>query len=414
MTIEIIYVILERNSEFTYKMDTKLYLHRSIEDVIIEASNYFSVISVTGPRQSGKSTLLKYLFPAMPKYSMKDVNVRQFAENDPVAFLRQHPHGMFIDEIQKAPQLLEYIQGIVDDNPDCQFLLTGSSNFELLQGLCESLPGRAGVFELLPMTYQETESTMSELPLDEFLYNGLYPAICAKKNKAKLFYPSYVKTYLERDVRDLLKIKDQLQFMRFMKLCAARIGSIFNASELAPQVGVDSKTITHWLSVLQASYLVTLLPPYFENISKRLVKSPKLYFNDPGLACFLLDIESPRQLERDKMRGAIFENYVVMEVIKHRYNRGLFDGVYFYRDSNQNEVDILLKQEGEITAIEVKSSMTYHPSFEKHISKLSEWIKTPVSKKLIVYSGDFENTAGDINLINYRHLQEHLPITKHE
>lgn len=414
MTIEIIYVILERNSEFTYKMDTKLYLHRSIEDVIIEASNYFSVISVTGPRQSGKSTLLKYLFPAMPKYSMKDVNVRQFAENDPVAFLRQHPHGMFIDEIQKAPQLLEYIQGIVDDNPDCQFLLTGSSNFELLQGLCESLPGRAGVFELLPMTYSETESTMSELPLDEFLYNGLYPAICAKKNKAKLFYPSYVKTYLERDVRDLLKIKDQLQFMRFMKLCAARIGSIFNASELAPQVGVDSKTITHWLSVLQASYLVTLLPPYFENISKRLVKSPKFYFNDPGLACYLLDIESPRQLERDKMRGAIFENYVVMEVIKHRYNRGLFDGVYFYRDSNQNEVDILLKQEGEITAIEVKSSMTYHPSFEKHISKLSEWIKTPVSKKLIVYSGDFENTAGDINLINYRHLQEHLPITKHE
>ena len=403
-----IYVILERNSEFTYKMDTKLYLHRSIEDVIIEASNYFSVISVTGPRQSGKSTLLKYLFPAKPKYSMKDINVRQFAENDPVAFLRQHPHGMFIDEIQKAPQLLEYIQGIVDDNPDCQFLLTGSSNFELLQGLCESLPGRAGVFELLPMTYQETESTMSELPLDEFLYNGLYPAICAKKNKAKLFYPSYVKTYLERDVRDLLKIKDQLQFMRFMKLCAARIGSIFNASELAPQVGVDSKTITHWLSVLQASYLVTLLPPYFENISKRLVKSPKLYFNDPGLACFLLDIESPRQLERDKMRGAIFENYVVMEVIKHRYNRGLLNGVYFYRDSNQNEVDILLKQEGEITAIEVKSSMTYHPSFEKHISKLSEWIKTPVSKKLIVYSGDFENTAGDINLINYRHLQEYL------
>lgn len=414
MSIEIICVILERDSEFTQEMNTKLYLHRSIEDVITEASKYFSVISVTGPRQSGKSTLLKYLFPAMPRYSMKDVNVRQFAENDPVAFLRQHPRGMFIDEIQKAPQLLEYIQGIVDDNPDCQFLLTGSLNFELLQGLCESLPGRAGVFELLPMTYKETESTMSDLSLDEFLYNGLYPAICAKKNKAKLFYPSYVKTYLERDVRDLLKIKDQLQFMRFMKLCAARIGSIFNASELAPQLGVDSKTITHWLSVLQASYLVTLLPPYSENISKRLVKSPKLYFNDPGLACFLLDIESPRQLERDKMRGAIFENFVVMEVIKHRNNSGLLNGVYFYRDSHQNEVDILLKQEGEITAIEVKSSMTYHPSFEKHISKLSEWIKTPITNKMVVYTGDFENTAGDVKLINYRHLQENLPITKLE
>jgi predicted AAA+ superfamily ATPase len=380
-----------------------------MEDVIKEASQYFSVISVTGPRQSGKSTLLKHLFPDIPRYSMKDVNVREFAEHDPVAFLHQHPKGMFIDEVQKVPQLLEYIQGIVDDNPDCRFLLTGSSNFELLHGLCESLPGRAGVYELLPMTYHESESTMSAKPLDEFLYNGLYPAICAEKNKARLFYPSYVKTYLERDVRDLLKIKDQMQFMKFMKLCAARVGSIFNASELAGQIGVDSKTITNWLSVLQASYLVTLLPPYYENISKRLVKSPKLYFNDPGLACYLLDIESPRQLARDKMRGAIFENYVVMEVIKHRYNRGLLNGVYFYRDSNQNEVDILLKEEGEITAIEVKSSMTYHTSFESDISQLSDWIKTPVVNKMIVYTGDFENTTSDIKVLNYRHLQHHLP-----
>ena len=388
-----------------------LYLNRTIESVIKEASKYFSVISITGPRQSGKSTLLKHLFPNVPKYSLKDVNVREFAEHDPVAFLHQHPHGMFIDEVQKVPMLLEYIQGIVDDNPDCLFLLTGSSNFELLNGLSESLPGRAGVFELLPMTYRETESTIGEATLDELLWNGLYPAICAKKNKAKFFYPSYVKTYLERDVRDLLKIKDQMQFMKYMKLCAACIGSIFNASEIGGQLGVDSKTVASWLSVLQASYLVTLLPPYYENISKRLVKSPKLYFNDPGLACFLLDIESPRQIGRDKMRGAIFENYVVMEVIKHRYNRGLLNGVYFYRDSNKNEVDILLKEEGEITAIEIKSSMTYHTSFEDSLSKLSSWIKTPVRNKYIVYTGDFENTASDIKVINYRHLQEYLPQT---
>lgn len=390
-------------------MANNLYLNRTIEGIIKEASKYFSVISVTGPRQSGKSTLLKHLFPDVPKYSLKDVNVRDFAEHDPVAFLHQHPKGMFIDEVQKVPQLLEYIQGIVDDDPDCQFLLTGSSNFELLHGLCESLPGRAGVYELLPMTYQEAESTMKELPIDDFLFSGLYPAICAKKNLARLFYPSYVKTYLERDVRDLLKVKDQMQFMRFMKLCAARVGSVFNASDIAGQLGIDSKTVTNWLSVLQASYLVTLLPPYYENISKRLVKSPKLYFNDPGLACFLLDIESPRQLARDKMRGAIFENYVVMEAIKHRYNRGLLNGVYFYRDSHQNEVDILLKEEGEITAIEVKSSMTYHTSFEDSISKLSEWIKTPVVNKLIVYTGDFENTSSDIKLLNYKHLQAFLP-----
>lgn len=390
-------------------MANNLYLNRTMEGIIREAAKYFSVISVTGPRQSGKSTLLKYLFPNVPKYSLKDVNVREFAEHDPVAFLHQHPGGMFIDEVQKVPQLLEYIQGIVDDNPDCQFLLTGSSNFELLHSLSESLPGRAGVYELLPMTYHESESTMGEMSLNEFLYSGLYPAICAKKNKARLFYPSYVKTYLERDVRDQLKIKDQMQFMKFMKLCAARVGSVFNASEIAGQLGVDGKTVTSWLSVLQASYLVTLLPPYYENISKRLVKSPKLYFNDPGLACFLLDIESPRQLERDKMRGAIFENYVVMEVIKHRNNRGLLDGVYFYRDSNQNEVDILLKEEGEITAIEVKSSMTYHSSFEDSISKLAEWIKTPISNKLIVYTGDFENTTANIKVLNYRHLQAYLP-----
>lgn len=386
-----------------------LYLDRTIEGIIREASKYFSVISVTGPRQSGKSTLLKHLFPDAPKYSLKDVNVREFAEHDPVAFLHQHPKGMFIDEVQKVPQLLEYIQGIVDDNPDCQFLLTGSSNFELLHGLCESLPGRAGVYELLPMSYQETESTMGELPIDDFLFNGLYPAICANKNKPRLFYPSYVKTYLERDVRDLLKIKDQMQFMKFMKLCAARVGSIFNASDIAGQLGIDNKTVTNWLSVLQASYLITLLPPYYENVPKRLVKSPKLYFNDPGLACFLLDIESPRQLARDKMRGAIFENYVVMEVIKHRYNRGLLNGVYFYRDSHQNEVDIILKEEGEITAIEVKSSMTYHTSFESDISKLSDWIKTPVVNKMIVYTGDFENTSSDIKLVNYKHLQAFLP-----
>ena len=390
-------------------MATSLYLNRTIEGIIREASQYFSVISVTGPRQSGKSTLLKHLFPDVPKYSLKDVNVREFAEHDPIAFLHQHPGGMFIDEVQKVPQLLEYIQGIVDDNPDCRFLLTGSSNFELLRGLCESLPGRAGIYELLPMTYQESQSTMSDLSTDEFLYSGLYPAICAKKNKARLFYPSYVKTYLERDVRDLLKIKDQMQFMKFIKLCAARVSSIFNASEIAVQLGIDNKTVSHWLSVLQASYLVTLLPPYYENISKRLVKSPKLYFNDPGLACFLLDIESPRQLERDKMRGAIFENYVVMEVIKHRYNRGLLNGVYFYRDSNQNEVDILLKEEGEITAIEVKSSMTYHTSFENTLSKLPGWIKTPVTNKMVVYTGDFENAVSDIKVINYKHLHENLP-----
>lgn len=384
------------------------YIHRKIEETILEASKYFSVIAVSGPRQSGKSTLLTQLFPLYEKYSLKDLNILDYAKNDPIAFLNQTDEGMFIDEIQRCPQLLDYIQGIVDNNPKRHFALSGSSNFEVMKNLSESLAGRAGVFELLPMSIQEVTGKVDLDNLNQILYNGLYPSICAKKNIAKFFYPSYVRTYLEKDVRDLLQIKDQIRFTKFLKLCAARIGSLFNASELGAEVGVSSKTISHWLSVLQASYLITLLPPYYENIPKRLVKSPKLYFNDPGLACYLLDIETPQQLDKDKMRGAIFENMIVMEAIKHRYNMGLEGGVFFYRDSNQNEVDLLIKQGGELTAIEVKSSMTYSSSFEKALTQIEGWIKTPISKKAIVYSGDFENSSGDINLINYRHISSIL------
>ena len=384
------------------------YIHRKIEETILEASKYFSVIAVSGPRQSGKSTLLTQLFPLYEKYSLKDLNILDYAKNDPIAFLNQTDEGMFIDEIQRCPQLLDYIQGIVDNNPKRHFALSGSSNFEVMKNLSESLAGRAGVFELLPMSIQEVTGKIDLDNLNQILYNGLYPSICAKKNIAKFFYPSYVRTYLEKDVRDLLQMKDQIRFTKFLKQCAARIGSLFNASELGAEIGVSSKTISHWLSVLQASYLITLLPPYYENIPKRLVKSPKLYFNDPGLACYLLDIETPQQLDRDKMRGAIFENMIVMEAIKHRYNMGLEGGVFFYRDSNQNEVDLLIKQGGELTAIEVKSSMTYSSSFEKALTQIEGWIKTPISKKAIVYSGDFENTSGNINLINYRHISSIL------
>ena len=272
------------------------YIDRKIEQIIREAAEYYSVICITGPRQSGKSTLLKHLFPDYVEYSMKDIHIRDFALSDPVAFLNQTTGGMFIDEIQKTPALMEYIQGIVDRNPNRKFLLTGSSNFELMKGVSESLAGRAGVFELLPMSLEETARFRADKNLSQQLYNGLYPAVAAGKNTARLFYPSYVKTYIEKDVHDLLQVRDQMQFVHFLKLCAARIGSVFIASEVASEVGVDSKTVARWLSVLQASYIINLLPPYFENISKRLVKSPKFYFNDTGLACYLLDIETPNQL----------------------------------------------------------------------------------------------------------------------
>ncbi len=381
------------------------YIEREMEKTLRLAWQYFPVLTVTGPRQSGKSTLFRHMFPEAVTYSLKDIQIREFALNDPVAFLGQTEKPLFIDEIQKAPDLIEYIQGIVDSHPERKFLLSGSSQFELMKGVSESLAGRSGVYELMPMSFAETSGISSEKDLDTLLFDGFYPAVCSGKNVSKLYYPSYVKTYLEKDVRDLLNIKDMMQFLRFMKLCAARIGSIFNASELSGEVGVDSKTIASWLSVLQASYIIYLLPPYYENISKRLVKSPKLYFCDPGLACYLLDIESPRQLNRDKMRGNIFENFVVMEAVKHRMNAGKDGGVFFYRDSNKNEVDLLVKEEGEITALEIKSSQTYSKSFADTLEKLPGWIKTPVRKRAVVYAGDFENNAGKIDIINYKHLE---------
>lgn len=384
---------------------TANYIHRDIESTILEASNYFQVITITGPRQSGKSTLLRHLFPSYDCYSMKDVHIREFAQNDPVAFLSQSKaEGMLIDEVQLVPQLLEYIQGIVDNNPNRKFALTGSSNFELLQTISESLAGRAGVFELLPMSMHEMTEQVQNKSVDSLIYEGLYPAVCANKNKAKFFYPSYVKTYLEKDVRDLLRVKDQMQFLKFMKLLAARTGCLFNASELGAALGVDGKTISHWLSVLQASYIVTLLPPYFANVSKRLVKTPKLYFYDTGLACYLLGIESAEQVSRDKMRGELFENLIVAECLKYKYNQGKNDGVYFYRDAKQHEVDILLHENGAITGIEVKSAMTYNAAFENHIRHLEEWVDLPVRKKAIVYTGTYENTAGSIQLLPYSQL----------
>ena len=217
-----------------------------------------------------------------------------------------------------------------------------------------------------------------------------------------------MKTYLDRDVRDLLQIKDMMQFHIFIKLCAGRIGSLFKASELANEIGVSPNTITSWLSVLQASYIVTLLPPYFENTSKRLTKMPKLYFLDTGLACYLLGIESPEQLSRDKMRGALFENFVVTKALKQRYNQGKESNLYFYRDSNQNEIDLLLKRNTRLYGIEIKSSMTYHKDFEKALKRIDEWVKAPVDGKAVVYAGNFENTAGEIKLLNYTNMDEVL------
>ena len=384
------------------------YIHRELSSVLEEAYRYFSVITVTGPRQSGKTTLIRNLFPHLPYYSLESLDIRSFAENDPIAFLNQNEEGMILDEVHNAPDLLSYIQGIVDEHPDKRYILSGSSQFAMLKRVTQSLAGRTAVFELMPLSYSETKDLTADVPLDKLLFNGFYPAIYSGRNVPEFLYPAYMKTYLDRDVRDLLQIKDMMQFHIFIKLCAGRIGSLFKASELANEIGVSPNTISSWLSVLQASYIVTLLPPYFENTSKRLTKMPKLYFLDTGLACYLLGIESPEQLSRDKMRGALFENFVVTEALKQRYNQGKESNLYFYRDSNQNEIDLLLKRNTRLYGIEIKSSMTYHKDFEKALKRIDEWVKAPVDGKAVVYAGNFENTAGEIKLLNYTKMDEVL------
>lgn len=260
----------------------------------------------------------------------------------------------------------------------------------------------------MPLSYSEVRETVTDTPLDHLLFNGFYPAIYSGRNVPKFLYPAYMKTYLDKDVRDLLQIKDMMQFHMFIRLCAGRVGSLFKASELANEIGISSHTVTAWLSVLQASYIVTLLPPYFENTRKRLTKTPKLYFMDTGLACYLLGIESSEQLSRDKMRGALFENFIVTEALKRRYNQGKESNLYFYRDSNQNEIDLLLKKGSGLYGIEIKSAMTYHEDFEKTLKQMNNWIKVPIEGKAVVYAGTLENTTGKISLLNYAHLDDVL------
>lgn len=375
-------------------------------EAIKEASGYFPVITVTGPRQSGKSTLLRHIFPSVPYVSMEYPDLRAQAKLDPNGFLGSFTTGVIIDEVQHVPELLSYIQGIVDDSPGRKFYLTGSSQFSLLKSVTQSLAGRTAVFELLPLSISEITPLKDNLAVDTLLYDGFYPAIWGGKNIPRLLYPNYIKTYLERDVRDLLAIKDLDLFQRFIRLCAARIGSVFKASELSNELGVAVNTISSWLSVLQASYIIYMLPPFFTNTRKRLTKSPKIYFTDCGLASYLLDIDSPHTMNRDKMRGHLFENMVIMNFLKNRLNRGVDGGLYYYRDSNGNEVDLMVKNGSQYSCYEIKSAATFHPDFAKGLKYFEKNYPDLVSEQAVIYAGDSMPAFDNVSILNY--LQDNL------
>ena len=384
-----------------------MYIPRALTDTILESSKYFPVVTLTGPRQSGKSTLYRHIFPDCPYVSLEDPDIRMLADSDTRGFLDRYEKEVIIDEIQNCPPLLSYIQGIVDNDRKRRFYLTGSSQFSLLQNVTQSLAGRSAVFELLPLSLSELGAVdkLRNESADDLMYKGFYPSIWSDENIPRLYYPAYVKTYLERDVRNILNIKGQNNFHRFIRLCAARIGCVFNASELSNELGVSANTVSAWLSVLQASYIIFLLPPFFTNTKKRLIKSPKLYFTDTGLASYLLEIDSPSNLNRDKMRGPLFENMVVMECLKSIYNSGRNTGLYFYRDSNRNEVDILMKEGERYNLIEVKSSQTFHSDFLDGIKSFEKAFPALTAGKRIVYTGDDLGEFSGAGIINFRGLK---------
>lgn len=377
-------------------------------NAIVEASRYFPVITLTGPRQSGKSTLLRHLFSGLPYYSMENLDVRQAAKLDPKGFLSKFNEGVIIDEVQNVPELLSYIQGIVDENPERKFFLTGSSQFALLQTVTQSLAGRTAVFELLPLSLAEISEIDGEDSTDSLIYKGFYPAVWSGKNIPKFLYPNYTKTYIERDVRDLLAVKNLDMFQRFIRLCAARIGSIFNASELSNELGVSVNTVNSWMSLLQVSYLIYLLPPFYTNTRKRLTKSPKIYFTDCGLASYLLEIDSPHTLSRDKMRGHLFENMVIMDYLKEVYNSGKNGGLYFYRDSNGSEVDLLIKKGNVYDCMEIKSAATFHLDFTKGLKSFRKAFPDLTGTSTVIYSGQNLPEVDGIMVKNYR------PVTQAE
>lgn len=375
-------------------------------DAIIEASNYFSVITLTGPRQSGKSTLLRHIFPSVTYVSMETPDIRSAAKEDPKGFLNSFNEGVIIDEVQHTPELLSYIQGIVDENPKRKFYLTGSSQFSLLKNVTQSLAGRTAVFELLPLSLNEIKSYDIDESVDHIMYKGFYPAVWSGKNIPRLLYPNYIKTYLERDVRDILAIKDLDTFQRFIRLCAARIGSIFNAAELSNELGIAANTVHSWLSVLQASYIIYMLPPFYTNTRKRLTKSPKIYFTDCGVAAYLLDIDSPQTLNRDKMHGHLFENMVIMNALKNQLNRGENGGLYFYRDSNGNEVDLLIKTGTQYLCYEIKSSATFHPDFARGLKNFAKSFPDLTNQQYIIYAGENMPDVNGISIRNFRDIQQ--------
>lgn len=374
-------------------------IERTLTDRLQYFAQKFPVLTLTGPRQSGKSTLLCNCFPEYKYVSLEEPDIRLIAESDPRGFLDNFNGKLIIDEVQYVPDLLSYIQTKVDrENIPGMYILSGSQNFLLMQRITQSLAGRAAILKLLPFSYAElTIAGLAPVMLDDVIFTGGYPRIYDKQIKPDEFYPHYIQTYVERDVRLLRNISDLSGFIRFLKLCAGRIGQLLNVSALANESGINVATVQAWLSVLETSYVIFLLKPYYRNFNKRLTKSSKLYFYDTGLACSLLSVENPESLYTHYLRGGLFENWIIAEYIKQFYAMAKEPSLYFWRDSNGNEIDLLVENGERLQAFEIKSASTMNTSYFKGLSYWRQLSNASAQSCHVIYGGDrpFKTDKGD-------------------
>lgn len=379
-------------------------IERELSERLHRFAKKFPVVTLTGPRQSGKTTLLKHLFPEHAYANLEDLDIRAEAEEDPRGFLRRHTEGVILDEAQRVPALFSYLQGIVDAEGQMgKYILSGSQNFLLMESVSQSLAGRAAVLHLLPFSLKEFPAE-EDVSLDRRLLSGAYPPLHDRGLTAGEFYPSYLETYVERDVRSLRNIGNLSVFRKFLMLCAGRGGQLLNMSSLGNEVGVDHKTIQSWISVLEAGFLVHRLPPYHRNWNKRVVKQPKLIFMDSGVQCALLGIRSERDLRSHPLRGAIFESWVVSEAVKQHTHRGIRPAVSFWRDHSGNEVDLLVEDGGKFHAVEIKSGETVLSSWFDSLTWFAGVAGDVNLSSNVVYGGERASSRKEVQLIPWREL----------
>lgn len=387
-------------------------LNRRIEIELKTTVGEYPVITIIGPRQSGKTTLAKKFFPDYAYVNLENPELRALALDDPKTLMVRYPAPVIFDEIQNVPELLSWIQVVVDDNPELTggYILTGSHQLQLREAITQSLAGRTALLTLFPFALNELKSPYIQTEREILIHNGFMPRLHDKKIRPGRFYRDYFQTYVERDVRKLMAIENQQAFEMFLKLLAGRVGQEINYSALAGQVGISAPQIKKWLSLLEASFILFKLPPFFNNFGKRITKSPKIYFVEVGLACYLLGIENPEQLERDPAFGGLFENMVIAEAYKSRINAGLEPSLYFYRDRYQHEIDLLYPSGSSFVPIEIKSSRVYRKDFLMGIRYFQKISKSS-HPGMLIYDGEIEMETEDALVRNFRNAWQSFPIT---